>query len=53
MKNERWKVHICLIGIIVAAVLIGVCYYSISEGNQQKNEGGILVDRRQGAEHGC
>lgn len=53
MKNERWKVHICLISIIIAAVLIGVCYYSISEGNQQKNEGGILVDKRQVAEHGC
>lgn len=53
MKNERWKVHICLISIIVAAVLIGACYYYISEQKQLQNAGGVLVDAGQGAAYGC
>lgn len=53
MKNERWKVHISLISIIVAAVLIGACYYYISEQKQLQNAGGVLVDAGQGAAYGC
>lgn len=52
MKNERWKVHICLISIIVAAVLIGACYYYISEQKQLQNAGGVLVDVGQGVVYG-
>lgn len=53
MKNERWKVHICLISIITAAVLIGACYYYISEQKQLQNAGGVLVDTGQGVSYGC
>ena len=53
MKNERWKVHICLIGIVVAAVTIGICYYYTSSEKQMENAGDILVEAEQGGRHGC
>lgn len=42
MKNERWKVHICLISIIVAAVIIGLCYYHMAQ-ETQIGTGDVLV----------
>lgn len=53
MKNERWKVHVCLISIVLAAVLIGVCYYYSSDEKHMKDAGGVLVKIGQELEDGC
>lgn len=53
MENERWKVHICLISIVLAAIVIGVCYYYASSEKQMEDVGGVLVKIGQEIEHGC
>lgn len=53
MENQRWKVHICLISIVLAAIVIGICYYYSLDEKQMKDAGGVLVEIGQGAEYGC
>ncbi len=44
MENGRRKIRLCLFGIILAAVVIGVCYYYGNSGQyQQDGSEGTLV----------
>ena len=53
MEKGRKKLCICLTGVVLAAVIIGVFYY-ISSGNQQNGEtGDVLVEQEQQNEYGC
>lgn len=53
MRNGRWKMHICLMTIVLAAVLIGVCYYYTMEEKMPDETGGVLVKNELGVNHGC
>lgn len=54
MEDGRRKIRICLISIVLAAVVIGICYYYGSSSEQQKysTEGTLIRDSREGW-HGC
>ncbi|MEE1086750.1 MAG: hypothetical protein U0L05_06250 [Schaedlerella sp.] len=52
MKDERWKVNVCLITIVLAAVIIGLFYYSADE-NQMNETGGVLVNLEQEEKDVC
>ena len=53
MEKGRWKVHICLVGIVVAAVVIGVFYYYSSAKQPKEEIGGVLVELECEENDGC
>lgn len=53
MEKGRRKVHICLIGIVLTAVVIGLCYYCISADQKMEESGGALVKKECEADYGC
>lgn len=53
MEDGRKKIRICLISIVLAAVIIGVCYYYSSGETQKYNTEGTLIRRFQEECHVC
>lgn len=53
MEKGRKKLCICLTGVVLAAVLIGVFYYMYPGNWQQEETGDVLVKQEQQKEYGC
>ncbi len=53
MENGRRKIRICLFSIVLAAIVIGICYYCGSKEKNAYNSEGILIRQTQGDEHVC
>lgn len=53
MKKGRCKVRMCLIGVVLLALIIGMIYYcSIYEERYQQEEG-VLVRGKKGVGYVC
>lgn len=53
MENGRRKIRICLLGIVLAAVAIGIFYYYFSGKQQQKGSEGTLIQGPKVEYYGC
>lgn len=53
MRNGRWKVRVCLMTVVLAAVIIGLFYYYSIERKIPEETGGVLVRKELGMDHGC
>ncbi|MBU3878687.1 hypothetical protein HGO97_023095 [Faecalicatena sp. AGMB00832] len=53
MENGRRKIRICLFSIVLAAVVIGILYYYMSENSQIRSSEGTLVQRPRVESYGC
>ena len=53
MDKGRKIVRICLLTMIVAAVLTGICYYYGNSSSQQDNSAGTLVKWEEEKSDGC
>lgn len=53
MENGRRKIRICLLGIVLAAVVIGIFYYYFSGSNQPQTSEGTLIQGPKAEYYGC
>lgn len=50
MEAGRRKIRICLMSIVLAAAVIGICYYYYGDADASAQSAGTLI-RRPGAEY--
>ncbi len=53
MEKGRRKIRICLIGIVLAAVVAGACYYFGGDLYSREDSGGTLVRENWEVCHVC
>lgn len=53
MENGRKKIRICLFGIVLAAVVIGIFYYYYSGNTQSRSSEGTLIQAPRVEHYGC
>lgn len=53
MENGRRKIRICLFGIVLAAIVVGVFYYYFSGGGQVRSSEGTLIKSTEVEYDGC
>ena len=53
VKNGRLKMRVCLTGIVLAAVIIGMIYYCSVYEEQYIQDEGVLVRNAKEVPHGC
>ena len=53
MENGRRKISICLVSIVLAAVVIGICYYYSNREKNAYDSEGILIRQMQEDEDVC
>lgn len=53
MENGRRKIRICLFGIVLAAVVIGIFYYYFNSNGQIRSSEGTLIKGPEVEYYGC
>ena len=53
MENGRRKICICLFGIVLAAVVVGIFYYYFSGSGQVRSSEGTLIKGPEVEYYGC
>lgn len=53
MEDGRRKIRICLLGIVLAAVVIGVFYYYFNGNSQVRSSEGTLIQGLEVENYGC
>lgn len=53
MEHGRRKIRICLLSIVIAAIVIGICYYYGSGEAKQNSTEGTLIRLERERNDGC